>query len=392
MLESIVLILFLGILFSKAFQKVRLPGLLGMILVGVLIGPYGLNLLDKESILKSSSNIRMLALIIILLRAGLGLDKDILKKVGKPAIKMSAIPCLCEGFTIMFTANKLVGLPILEAGMLGFIIAAVSPAVVVPSMLYLREKKLGIRKGVPVIILAGASIDDVFAITIFTAFLSMSKGGGKSIVFQISQIPIQIIGGIVLGILAGYIIYKAFNLEKLKLSNPEQLAILFSAALAIVILGEKVHVAGLLAVMTMGFILLEKDKDTAERLEEKLNKIWFFAQIFLFVLIGAEVNTQVALKAGLVGIVIIIVGLIGRSIGVIIALRGSNLNIKERLFCAIAYMPKATVQAAIGGIPLASGIFSGAYILAVAVLAIIITAPLGVVGIKVSAPKLLEQN
>lgn len=392
MLESIVLILFLGILFSKAFQKVRLPGLLGMILVGILIGPYGFNLLDKESILKSSSNIRMLALIIILLRAGLGLDKEILKKVGKPAVKMSAIPCLCEGFTIMFVASKLVGLPILEAGMLGFIIAAVSPAVVVPSMLHLREKRLGIKKGVPVIILSGASIDDVFAIAIFTAFLGMSKGSGKSIISQISQIPIQIVGGIVLGVLAGYIIYKVFSMKKLKLSSPEQLAILFSAALAIVILGEKIHIAGLLAVMTMGFILLEKDKDTAEKLEEKLNKVWFFAQIFLFVLIGAEVNTQVALKAGLVGIVIIIAGLIGRSIGVIIALRGSNLNIKERIFCAIAYMPKATVQAAIGGIPLASGIPSGAYILAVAVLAIIITAPLGVVGIKISAPKLLEQN
>lgn len=392
MIRSIMLILLLGIVGSKIFQKMKLPGLLGMILVGILIGPHGYQLLDQKSILDNSSNIRMLALLIILLRAGLGLDKETLKKVGKPAIRMSAIPCIIEGATVMLVANKLAKLPLLEAGMLGFIIAAVSPAVVVPSMLYLREKKLGIKKGIPVIILAGASIDDVFAITIFTAFLGMAKGSGKSIVSQISQIPIQIIGGVILGLLAGYIIHRLFNMKKLSFLESEQLAIIFSLALGIVILGEKIHVAGLLAVMTMGFLLLEKDKNSAEKLEKKLNNVWFFAQVFLFVLIGAEVNVQVALKAGVVGIVIILIGLIGRSIGVIIALSESNLNIREKIFCAISYMPKATVQAAIGGIPLAAGIPSGEYILAVAVLAIIITAPLGLLGIKISAPKLLEQN
>ena len=392
MIKSIMIILLLGIIVSKIFQKVKLPGLLGMILLGVLIGPHGYELLDQKSILDNSSSIRMLALIIILLRAGLGLDKDTLKRVGKPAIRMSVIPCILEGFTITFAASKLLKLPIIEAGMLGFIIAAVSPAVVVPSMLYLKEKRLGVKKGIPTIILAGASIDDVFAITLFTAFLGMSKDVGGNILSQIVKIPVEIIGGIFFGVLAGYGLYKVFSLTRLKLSELEKLVILISIALALVTIGDIVHVSGLLSVMTLGFIILEKDKKTALELEGKLNKIWFFAQIFLFVLIGAEVNIKVAAGAGIMGMLVIIIGLIGRSIGVIIALRGSTLNIKEKLFCAIAYMPKATVQAAIGGIPLAAGVSSGGIILAIAVLAIMLTAPLGLIGINLSGPRLLDNK
>lgn len=392
MLNSIMLILLLGTVASKIFQKIKLPGLLGMILVGVLIGPYGYQLLDTKSILNNSSSIRMLALIIILLRAGLGLDKDTLKKVGRPAIRMSAIPCLLEGFTITFVANKLLNLPILEAGMLGFIIAAVSPAVVVPSMLYFKEKGLGEKKGIPTIVLAGASIDDVFAITIFTSFLGMAKDNEEGIFSQIIKIPIEIIGGILLGVLSGYILYKVFSLVKLGLAELEKLIILISIAIAIVLIGDAIHISGLLAVMTLGFTLLNKDRKIASELEGKLNKIWSFAQIFLFVLIGAEVNIKVAMEAGIIGIIVIVIGLIGRSIGVIIALRGSELNVKEKIFCAIAYMPKATVQAAIGGIPLAAGITSGGKILAIAVLAIMITAPIGLIGINLSGPKLLDSK
>ncbi len=392
MLNSIMLILLLGTVASKIFQKIKLPGLLGMILVGVLIGPYGYRLLDPKSILNNSASIRMLALIIILLRAGLGLDKDTLKRVGRPAIRMSAIPCLLEGFTITFVANKLLKLPILEAGMLGFIIAAVSPAVVVPSMLYFKEKGLGAKKGIPTIVLAGASIDDVFAITIFTSFLGMAKDNDEGILSQIIKIPIEIIGGILLGAISGYILYKVFSLVKLGLSELEKLIILISTAIAIVIIGDAIHISGLLAVMTLGFTLLNKDRKIASELEGKLNKIWSFAQIFLFVLIGAEVNIKVAMEAGIIGIIVIVIGLIGRSIGVIIALRGSELNVKEKIFCAIAYMPKATVQAAIGGIPLAAGISSGGIILAIAVLAIMITAPIGLIGINLSGPKLLDSK
>ncbi|MCY6484307.1 cation:proton antiporter [Clostridium aestuarii] len=389
MIKSIMLILLLGFLFSKMFEKIKLPGLLGMILVGILIGPYGLNYLDS-GFLKISSEIRTLALIIILLRAGLGLDKEILKKVGKTAIKMSMIPCLCEGFLITFTASKMLNLPIIEAGMLGFIIAAVSPAVVVPSMLELKESGLGMDKGIPIIILAGSSIDDVFAITLFTAFLGMANNINKSVGVQIAHIPVEIIGGIILGLLVGIILHKVF--QSLKLKELEQLAILFGTALIVKLIGDKIGVAGLLSIMTMGFVLLQRSCNIAVKLEKKLNKMWFFAQIFLFVLIGAAVNTQVALDAGALGLIVIVVGLIGRTIGVIISLIGSDLNFKEKLFCAIAYSPKATVQAAIGGVPLVAGISSGSVILAIAVLAILFTAPLGLIGIKTFAPRLLKKE
>lgn len=391
MIKSILLILLLGILGNKVFNFIKLPGLLGMILVGIIIGPYGFNLLDK-AILDNSSDIRMLALIVILLRAGLGLNRETLNKVGKVAIKMSAIPCLFEGFTITLVAYKLLGIPFLEAGMLGFIVAAVSPAVVVPSMLYLREKGLGMKKGIPIIILAGASVDDVFAITLFTTFIGLSFNTQSTIALQLLQIPIQVIGGILIGIIFGYILYKIYRYKNIKLNDMEKLAILIISSLMIVIIGDTAHIAGLLGVMTLGFILLEKANDFASNFEIELNKVWFFAQIFLFVLIGAEVNIYVAWKAGLIGALIILIGLIARSIGVIIALQGSNLNIKEKIFCTIAYSPKATVQAAIGGIPLAMGVASGNLILAIAVLAVILTAPLGAVGIKLLAPILLEKN
>ncbi|MCT4563725.1 MAG: cation:proton antiporter [Maledivibacter sp.] len=391
MIKSILLILLLGILGNKVFNFIKLPGLLGMILVGIIIGPYGFNLLDK-AILDNSSDIRMLALIVILLRAGLGLNRETLNKVGKVAIKMSAIPCLFEGFTITLVAYKLLGIPFLEAGMLGFIVAAVSPAVVVPSMLYLREKGLGMKKGIPIIILAGASVDDVFAITLFTTFIGLSFNTQSTIALQLLQIPMQVIGGILIGIIFGYILYKIYRYKNIKLNDMEKLAILIISSLMIVIIGDTAHIAGLLGVMTLGFILLEKANDFASNFEIELNKVWFFAQIFLFVLIGAEVNIYVAWKAGLIGALIILIGLIARSIGVIIALQGSNLNIKEKIFCTIAYSPKATVQAAIGGIPLAMGVASGNLILAIAVLAVILTAPLGAVGIKLLAPILLEKN
>ncbi len=390
MIQSIAIILIVGIVGSMVLKRISLPGLLGMMIMGVLIGPYGFDLLDV-SIMDNAVDIRMMALIVILLRAGLGLNKEVLKSVGTVAIKMSAIPCLLEGFTVTVVAYYILDLPMVEAGMLGFIIAAVSPAVIVPSMLHLKEKGWGMDKGIPVIVLAGASVDDVFAITLFTAFLGMGLKARGSIALQIGLIPLQIVAGIVLGLVVSYLLYKIFKMRKVTLSSEQRMTFVVVAAFAILIIGERYHIAGLLGIMTVGFVLLEKSPEIASKLEGQLGKVWFFAQIFLFVLIGAQVDIYVAWQAGLAGIMIIACGLIARITGVFISLHGSALNHKEKLFCAIAYTPKATVQAAIGGIPLAMGIASGAVILAIAVLAVMVTAPLGAIGIHAFAPRLLKK-
>lgn len=388
MIFSILLVLLLGILANKLFTKLRLPGLLGMILVGVIIGPYVGNLLSEE-FLSISTDIRNMALILILLRAGLGINKEVLKKVGVTALKMSFIPCLLEGSVITLVGHFLFRMPLYEAGILGFILAAVSPAVIVPAMISMKEQGLGEKRGIATIILAGSSIDDIFAITIFTVFLGLSTSGGVSIGKELIGIPVEIIGGILLGLIIGIIIVKFF--KKFKFSILEETFLLVSMGFLIYLIGNLINVSGLLGVMTLGFMVLEKSEEKAKRIESSLSKLWFIAQIFLFVLIGAAVNVKVAFGAGAFGIVIIAIGLIGRSIGVIIALIGSNLNKKEKLFTVIAYTPKATVQAALGAVPLASGVASGELILAVAVMAIIITAPLGAIAIKVLAPKLLKE-
>jgi solute carrier family 9B (sodium/hydrogen exchanger), member 1/2 len=389
MIQSILIVLLLGLLADRLFRVLGLPGLLGMILVGVAVGPYGAGLLDPL-LLAASADVRMLALVVILLRAGLGLEKDVLQKVGPQAIKMSAIPCLLEGFAAMLAAHTLLGLPLIEAGMLGFILAAVSPAVVVPAMLSLKERGLGMDKGVPVIVLAGASVDDVFAITLFTAFVGLSSEAGESLLLQIARIPVQIAGGVLLGIAGGWLLYRLFRQKSVRLRGMERLALLVAAALAILVIGQRLELAGLLGVMTLGFVLLERANGIAADLQRALDRIWFVAQILLFVLIGAEVNMSVALQAGLVGLGVVLIGLVGRATGVLIALHGSKLNAKERAFCALAYLPKATVQAAIGGIPLAMGLASGEMILAIAVLAVVLTASLGAVGIHALAPRLLQ--
>lgn len=389
MILSVAIILLLGLICSKAVMKLKLPGLLGMIMLGVIIGPYGLSVLDK-SILDNANSIRTMALIVILLRAGLGIKKDVLKKVGKSAIKMSAIPCIAEGIFILVSAHFFLNLSLVESGMLAFIIAAVSPAVVVPGMIELQEKGYGTKKGIPTIILAGSSIDDIFAITIFTMFLGIGSNSDENIAKQLIGIPIEIIGGIVLGIIVAYILIYMY--KKTKLAHLEQLLLLIGIAFSIKVLGDFINISGLLAIMTMGFILLEKKKDIAIRLESSLGKIWSFAQIFLFVLIGAAVDINVAVDSGIISILIIVIGLVGRGVGVMIALIGSGLNLKEKLFCVIAYFPKATVQAAMAGVPLSSGVASGNLILALAVLSIIITAPLGAILIKTTAPKLLNKD
>ncbi|MDR7869753.1 MAG: cation:proton antiporter [Tissierellaceae bacterium] len=393
MAASLAVILLLGLPSKKIFEKLKLPGLLGMLILGVLIGPHGFNLIQQEMLL-ISADLRSIALIIILLRAGLGISKDDLKKVGINALKMSCIPGLIEGLLIAFVSIKLLGFTFAQGGILGFIIAAVSPAVVVPSMLKLMENNIGTKKGVPTLILAGASIDDVFAITVFSAFLGLYSGSNMNIGVQLLNIPISIILGILAGIVIGFVLIRIFKKYHIRDTKKVLLILGFSILLnqLEIILKTKLQVASLLGVMTIGFVIIERLPKVGVRLSNKFNKIWVFAEILLFVLVGAQVDVNVALKAGRVGIIIILVGLVGRSIGVIISLLGSDYNFKERLFCVIAYIPKATVQAAMGAVPLSLGVESGDVILAIAVLSILITAPLGAIGIHYSAEKLLVEK
>lgn len=391
MATSLAIIILLGLLSNKLFEKFKLPGLLAMIMVGVLIGPFGFDLLSDE-IIVASADFRKIALIVILLRAGLGIKKEDLKRVGRPAINMSFIPVLLEGFTITYVSMKFFSFTFIQGGMLGFIIAAVSPAVIVPAMLSLMEKGLGREKNIPTLILAGASIDDVFAITIFSAFLGMYSGGSINIGIKILSILLSIILGVIVGGIIGMILVKVF--EKYHIRDTKKLLYVLGSAILLTtfetMLKSKIEIAGLLGVMAIGFIIFEKIPKVGNRMALKLGKVWVFAEILLFVLVGAQVNVVLAFNAGFKGILLVAIGLIARSIGVMLSLIGTELNMKEKVFCILAYIPKATVQAAIGAIPLSMGVESGDLILSLAVLSIIITAPLGAIAIKTTGHRLLE--
>jgi len=391
MATSIAIIILLAIVSNFIFEKIKLPGLLGMLILGITIGPYGFNLVHGD-LLNISSDLRKIALIVILLRAGMGIKTSDLKKIGKPAIKMSCIPGILEGFFIAFISTKLLGFTFIQGGILGFIIAAVSPAVVVPQMISLIDKKIGTNKSIPTLILAGASIDDVFAITILTSFLALYSGKNVNIASQLLQIPLSIILGIVLGLILGFVIIYLF--KKCSINYVKKILIVLAISILLTtletIFKDKLLIASLLGVMTIGFVLTEKLPNVAAPLSQGLNKLWIFAEILLFVLVGAQVNISVAFTSGAIGIIIIFIGLVGRSIGVIISLIGTNLNVKERIFCVISYIPKATVQAAMGALPLSLGVVSGDLILAISLLSILVTAPLGAIGIKVSSKSLLH--
>ena len=403
MLFSFAFFILIAIGLSKLFEKLRLPGLLGMILTGIILGEYSKNYIVNilkldflepffisDKILSISSDLRLCALIVILIRAGLGIDRESLKKIGNVALKMSCIPCLFEGFTIMMVTHLLLGFPLPICGTLGFIIAAVSPAVVVPEMLSLKEKNLGKEREIPTLILAGASIDDIFAITLFSSFLSLSLGKNVNIYKEFLTIPLSIIIGIVLGGVIGIILVKFF--KKYHIRDTRK-AIIFLMVGIIFHQLETLNIfpiASLLGIMTMGFIILEKYPILAKRLSTKFNKIWVFSEIILFVLIGAAVNIKVIFSSSSVGVIIVLIGLVGRMLGVGVSLFGSNLNKKERLFCGLSYIPKATVQAAISGIPLAMGVPHGEILLAIGVLSIIISVPIGVIGIRIGQTRLLK--
>lgn len=391
MATSLAIIVLFGLFSKRLFNKFKVPGLLGMITVGALIGPYGFNLLSDE-ILIASGDFRKIALIVILLLAGLGIKKEDLRNVGRPAINLSFIPGLLEGFAIAYVSMKFFNFTFIQGGILGFIIAAASPAVIVPAMLDLMEKGIGKEKNIPTLILAGASIDDVFAITIFTSFLGMYSVGNVNIVTKLFSIPLSIILGIVAGLIIGLILIKIF--KKYHIRDTEKTLYVLGSAILLTsfetIIKSKLEIAGLIGVMAIGFIIYEKMHKVGWRIAAKFYKVWVFAEILLFVLVGAQVNLALAFDTGLKGILLIFIGLIARSIGVILSLIGTNLNMKEKLFCIFAYIPKATVQAAIGAVPLAMGVESGELILSLAVLSIIITAPLGAIAIKSTGHKLLK--
>lgn len=391
MLLSLALIVFTGFALGGIFQKFKLPTLLGMILTGIILGPYVLNLIDS-SILDISADLRQIALIVILTRAGLALDIKDLKKVGRPAILMCFIPATLELITVTLLAPTLFGITYIEAAIMGAVLAAVSPAVVVPRMLKLMESGYGVKKSIPQLILAGASVDDIYVIVLFTSFLGMYQGQGFD-ALSLAKVPISILLGLCMGIVCGLIWVYLF--KKIHMRDTVKILFLFATAFLFVSLEHAVQnivpVSGLLAVMAMGGTVLKKHELLAKRLSGKYSKIWVVAELLLFVLVGAAVDIRFVGTAGLAALVLLFVSLIFRILGVFICLIGTNLNIKEKLFTAISYLPKATVQAAIGGIPLAMGVTAGNVILTVAVLAIMITAPLGAIGMDRTYKKLLTK-
>ncbi|AXU63409.1 cation:proton antiporter [Clostridioides difficile] len=389
MLTSLALIFLLGMASGGIFKKIKLPSLLGMLLTGIILGPYVLNLIDN-SILDISSDLRKIALIIILTRAGLSLDINDLKKVGRPAVLMCFIPATFEIIGMIVLAPKLLGVSILEAAVMGAVVGAVSPAIIVPKMLKLMEEGYGIEKSIPQMLLAGTSIDDIFVIVMFTVFTGLAQGNSISAI-SFLQIPVSIILGVIAGAVIGLCLAVFF--KNVHMRDSAKGVLLLSISFLMISLETTlegiVPFSGLLAVMSIGIFLQIKYRVVARRLSIKYSKLWVGAEILLFVLVGATVDISYAFKAGIGAVILIFGVLLFRIVGVFFCLIKTNLTIKERLFCMIGYIPKATVQAAIGGVPLAMGMASGQIILTLAVLAILITAPLGAFGIDVTYKKLL---
>ena len=392
MLLSISLILILGMFMGWICQKMKLPALLGMLITGIILGPYGLNLLDG-SILGISAELRKIALIIILTRAGLGLDLSGLKKIGRPAVLMCFVPASFELLGMILLAPKLMGLSVLEAAVMGAVLAAVSPAVVVPRMVKLMDESYGVKEGIPQLILAGASVDDVYVIVLFSTFVGMMQGEGASIL-KFVNIPVSIFFGIAIGLFLGVLL--AYFFKKVHIRDTSKVLIILSISFLLVVIEDKLTTAitfsSLIAVMFIGIGLQKKREAVAKRLSVKYGKLWVAAEVFLFVLVGATVNIEYLGKVGAKAFVVIIGALIFRMFGVFVCLLGTSLQRKERLFAMMAYTPKATVQAAIGGIPLALGLACGDTVLTVAVLAIVFTAPLGAFAIDLSYKKLLNKQ
>ena len=396
MLASLALIFLLGLALASVCQRLRLPRIIGMLATGVLLGPYALNLLDG-GILGVSADLRQMALVIILIKAGLSLNIDDLRKVGRPAILMSFLPALFEIAAFVLFAPAVLGVTRVEAAVMGAVLGAVSPAVVVPRMVQLMDERYGTDKRIPQLILAGASLDDVFVIVLFSTFVGMAQGGGVR-VMDFVNVPVSIALGILLGAAVGLLLAWFFE------TSYAHRGLIRNSMKVIIVLGVSfllaategwlegiVPVSGLLAVMSMALVLsMRSVPAVTHRLQEKFGKLWLAAEVILFVLVGAAVDIRYTLEAGGGALLMIAIGLLLRCAGVWLCMLGTNLNRKERLYCVIAYLPKATVQAAIGSVPLALGLPCGNMVLSVAVPSILITAPLGAIGMDATYRRLLR--
>ena len=398
MLTSLSLIFLIGLATAAICQTLRLPRMIGMLATGVVLGPFVLDFLDP-SILGISAELRQMALIIILIKAGLSLRISDLKKVGRPAILMSFLPAVFEILAFVLFAPMLLDVTLVEAAVIGAVLGAVSPAVVVPKMVSLMENRYGTEKSIPQMILAAASLDDVFVIVLFSTFVGMAQGGSAS-AMDFANIPISIVSGVVLGAALGWLLgiffETAYAHKHLIRNSMKVIIVLGFSFLLIAIEGWLegiVSVSGLLAVMSMACVLQMKSTTAVSgRLSEKFGKLWIAAEVLLFVLVGAAVDIRYTLGAGLAAIGLIFLALVFRSVGVWLCLLGTPLNGKERIFCVIAYLPKATVQAAIGSVPLSLGLPCGKLVLSVAVLSILLTAPLGAFGMEITYKRFLKQE
>lgn len=397
MLTSLALVFLIGLAMAAVCQQLRLPRIIGMLLTGILLGPYALNWLDA-SILSISSELRQMALI-ILIKAGLSLNLSDLKKVGRPAVMMSCVPASCEILAFFLFAPAVLGITRVEAAVMGAVLGAVSPAVVIPRMVQLMEEHYGMEKSVPQMILAGASCDDIFVIVLFSTFTSMAQGGHAN-VMDFVNIPVSIVLGVALGAVTGLALSEFFETayaRKHTVHNSLKVIIVLGTAFLLMAvetwLKGIVSVSGLLAVVSMACVLkLRCVPSVSKRLSEKFGKLWLAAEVLLFVLVGAAVDIRYTLAAGIPAVAMILLALVFRAVGVCLCMAGTTLNRKERLFCVIAYLPKATVQAAIGSVPLAMGLPCGQIVLSVAVLAILITAPLGAIGMDRTYKALLQKQ
>ena len=398
MLTSLSLIFLVGLAMGAICQKLKLPRIIGMLVTGIILGPYVLDFLDL-SILSISADLRKMALIIILIKAGLSLDLNDLKKVGRPAVMMSFVPASCEILAYTVFAPLLLDVTRTEGALMGAVLSAVSPAVVVPRMVQLMEKKYGTEKAIPQMILAGASCDDIFVIVLFTTFLGIAQGGHANIM-DFVNIPISIILGVLLGAITGYLLYLFFETSyarKHYVRNSMKVIIVLGVSFLLIAMEGwmegKISISGLLAVTSMAVVLKMKSTTfVSKRLSEKFGKLWLAAEVILFVLVGAAVDIRYTLNAGITAVALIFLALAIRSCGVLLCTIGTSLTGKERLFCVIAYLPKATVQAAIGSVPLAAGLSCGKIILSVAVMGIVITAPLGAFGMDMTYQRLLTKE
>ena len=398
MLLSLGIILLVGMAMGSIFNMLKLPRIIGMLITGIVTGPFVLDLIDP-SILGISSELRRIALIIILVKAGLSLNLSDLKKVGRPAFLMAFVPACAEIVGYVCFAPLLLGINTLDSLVMGAVLSAVSPAVVVPRMVKLIEEKRGTGKSIPQMILAGASCDDIFVIVLFGVFTAMAQGGNGDI-FGLIDIPVSIFLGVLLGSVLGiglYLLFEKSFSHNRKIRNTAKVIIILGTAFLLMsaedLAKEYVAISGLLAVVSMACVLkLKLPSFVTERLSGKFGKLWIAAEIILFVLVGAAVDIRYTLSAGIMAPLMILIALCFRTVGVLLCLIKTKLNAKERIFCVIAYLPKATVQAAIGSVPLALGLPCGNMVLSVAVLAIIITAPLGAIGIDMSCKRLLEDN